>query len=50
MPKPWYKSGKLDSLRFRCKLPRGKYRFFVTAWDGAANSSAKAATNLLTVR
>jgi hypothetical protein len=47
--RPWYKSGRLSSYRFRCKLPRGLYRFFVTAWDGAGNRSAKAAWNYLTV-
>jgi hypothetical protein len=48
-PSPWYKTGSLVSYRFRCRLPRGRYRFFVTAWDGAGNRSAKPACNHLTV-
>ncbi len=48
-PKPWYKCGKLVSYRFRCKLARGKYRFFITTWDGATNKSAKTSHNTLTV-
>ena len=48
-PKTWYKCGKLISYRFKCKLARGKYRFFVTTWDGATNKSAKASFNYLTV-
>lgn len=48
-PSRWYKCGKLCSYHFRCKLARGRYRFSVTAWDGAGNRSAKAASNYLTV-
>ena len=48
-PKPWYTFGKVVSYRFKCKLARGKYRFFVTTWDGAINKSAKASYNYLTV-
>lgn len=51
-PRYWYASGTLGSYRFLCprSLARGTYRFWVTAHDGAGNTSAKAAANYLTVR
>ncbi len=48
-PTTWYKCGKVVSYRFKCKLARGKYRFYVTTWDGATNKSAKTSANYLTV-
>jgi C1A family cysteine protease len=48
-PRLWYGSGKLVSYRFRCNLPRGTYRFFITTWDGAGNESVKSASSYLIV-
>jgi C1A family cysteine protease len=48
-PTTWYKCGKVVSYRFKCKLARGKYRFFVTTTDGATNRSSKTSANYLTV-
>ena len=48
-PTRWYGCGPLHSLSFRCRLPRGKYKFTVTASDGAANVSLRPASNYLRV-
>ena len=48
-PTTWYKCGKVVSYRFKCKLARGKYRFYVSTWDGATNRSSKTSVNYLTV-
>ena len=41
---------RLLSTKFVCKLPRGKYRFFVYAVDSAGNRAAVPAINKLTVK
>ncbi len=35
---------------FKCKLAKGRYKFYVTATDAAGNRSVKAAVNRLTVK
>jgi C1A family cysteine protease len=49
-PRPWYRCGSMRSCRYLCRLPRGKYRFWVTAYDAALNPSTRAVSNYLTVR
>jgi hypothetical protein len=44
------KAGVTSTVRFRCKLAKGKYRFFVYATDAAGNAQSKIASNRLTVR
>jgi len=41
---------KLLRYAFRCSLPRGTYRFLVTATDAAGNRGTKPASNKLVVR
>ena len=41
---------KLLGYAFRCSLPRGTYRFLVTATDAAGNRETKPASNKLVVR
>jgi len=38
------------SLRFRCRLPRGRYRFLVYARDADGNVTTHPASNVLVVR
>ena len=47
-PGKWYRCDRVNAYRFLCRLAPGKYRFSVTARDGAGNLS-KAASNYLTV-
>ncbi len=44
------KTGVTATVKFRCKLAKGKYRFFVYATDAAGNAQSKIASNRLTVR
>jgi photosystem II stability/assembly factor-like uncharacterized protein len=44
------KAGIASTASFRCKLAKGKYRFFVYATDPAGNKQVKVASNRLTVR
>ena len=44
------KAGAASAVKFRCKLAKGKYRFFVYATDSAGNAQSKIASNRLTVR
>ena len=44
------KTGVGSTASFRCKLARGKYRFYVYATDPAGNKQVKVASNRLTVR
>ena len=44
------KAGVTSAVKFRCKLAKGKYRFFVHATDAARNAQSKIASNRLTVR
>jgi C1A family cysteine protease len=48
-PSTWYRCGRVNAYRFICHLAPGKYRFSLTARDGAGNLSTKAASNYLTV-
>ena len=43
-------AGATSAVKFRCKLAKGKYRFFVYATDAAGNPQSKIASNRLTVR
>ena len=43
-------AGATSAVKFRCKLAKGKYRFFVYATDSAGNAQSKVASNRLTVR
>ena len=43
-------AGATSTVKFRCKLAKGKYRFFVSARDAAGNPQSKIASNRLTVR
>ena len=43
-------AGATSTVKFRCKLAKGKYRFFVSATDAAGNPQSKIASNRLTVR
>jgi len=47
-PGKWYRCDSVNAYRFLCHLDPGRYRFSVTARDGAGNLS-KAASNYLTV-
>jgi photosystem II stability/assembly factor-like uncharacterized protein len=49
-PKKWFAKNTLTSYRFRCKLARGKYRFWIIGEDGALNRTLRASSNYLTVR
>jgi hypothetical protein len=42
--------GRLLTFKYRCTLPRGRYRLLVTAVDAAGNTAAKPATSTLTVK
>ena len=44
------KTGLAATVKFRCKLGKGKYKFFVYATDAAGNPQSKIAYNRLTVR
>jgi hypothetical protein len=44
------RTNALVKLKFRCKLARGTYRFFVLAKDAAANKQSKIGHNKLIVR
>ena len=44
------RAGATSAVKFRCKLAKGKYRFFVYATDAAGNPQSKVASNRLTVR
>jgi len=44
------KTGVTATVKFRCKLAKGKYRFFVYATDAAGNAQSKIASNRVTVR
>ncbi len=44
------KVGAKSTVKFRCKLVRGKYKFLVYATDAAGNAQSKIASNRLTVR
>ena len=44
------KTGVTATVKFRCKLSKGRYRFFVYAMDAAGNAQSKVASNRLTVR
>lgn len=44
------KVGTTLTYSFRCRLPKGKYTFRVTAVDAAGNATAKAAVNKLVVK
>jgi len=43
-------TGKLLSASFKCKLPEGKYQFFVYGTDLAGNKQVKPAKNVLLVK
>ena len=45
----WVTSGAEQTWTFRCMLPRGAYRFFVYAVDGAGNHQGNVARNRLKV-
>lgn len=49
-PKKWYHSNRLQSVRFKSKLPKGHYRFTVRASDGAGNISTNKAANWFIVQ
>ena len=44
------KAGVTATVKFRCKLATGKYKFFVYATDAAGNAQSNIATSRLTVR
>jgi photosystem II stability/assembly factor-like uncharacterized protein len=44
------RTNALVTLKLRCKLARGTYRFFVLAKDAAGNAQSKTGVNKLTVR
>ena len=44
------KTGLTSSASFRCRLAKGRYRFYVYATDPAGNKQVKVAWNRLTVR
>jgi photosystem II stability/assembly factor-like uncharacterized protein len=44
------KTGVTATVKFRCKLAKGKYRFFVYGTDAAGNAQSRIASNRLTVR
>jgi hypothetical protein len=44
------KTGLTSTASFRCRLAKGKYRFYVYATDPAGNRQVKVASNRLTVR
>ncbi len=44
------KTNVTSTAKFRCKLPRGTYRFYVYATDPAGNRQVKVASNRLNVR
>ena len=44
------KAGVLRACQFRCTLPKGRYRFVVTAIDVGGNRQSISGTNWLTVR
>jgi len=44
------RAGATSAVKFRCKLAKGKYRFFVYATDAARNTQSRIASNRLTVR
>ena len=43
-------TGVTATVKFRCKLATGKYKFFVYATDAAGNAQSNIATSRLTVR
>jgi photosystem II stability/assembly factor-like uncharacterized protein len=49
-PTRWFTKNTLTSYRFRCRVARGKYRFWIIGEDGALNRTLRAAGNYLTVR
>ena len=49
-PSKWLKENTTVAVRFGCPLKAGKYKFSVTAGDGAGNVTPKAASNFLIVR
>ena len=44
------KTGVGSTASFRCRLARGKYRYYVCATDPAGNTQVKIVSNRLTVR
>ena len=44
------KTGVTSTASFRCRLAKGKYRFYVYATDPAGNRQVKITSNRLTVR